>query len=90
MLGPARWLHLIAYMFLRSRAQGGPCFHTVILAPIPSITGCVPPLLPISHSSAGCRVNVYKDKVKNAGNLPALPQQAALHDALAGTYAELR
>lgn len=36
------------------------------------------------------RVNVYKDKVKNAGGLPALPQQAALHDALAGTYAELR
>jgi hypothetical protein len=36
------------------------------------------------------RVNVYKDKIKNAGGLPALPQQQALHDALAGTYAELR
>lgn len=42
------------------------------------------------YSSALRRVNVYKDKVKNAGNLPPLPQQAALHDALAGTYAELR
>lgn len=34
---------------------------------------------------------MYKDKVKNAGaGLPPLPQQAALHDALAGTHAELR
>lgn len=34
---------------------------------------------------------MYKDKVKNAGaGLPALPQAAALQDALAGTYAELR
>ena len=36
------------------------------------------------------RVNVYKDRVKNAGGLPSLPQQAVLQDALAGTYAELR
>lgn len=42
--------------------------------------------LPCRHR----RVNVYKDKVKNAGGLPPLPQQAALHDALAGTYSELR
>ena len=39
---------------------------------------------------AGCRVNVYKDKIKNADRLPQLPQQAALQEALAGTYAELR
>ena len=31
-----------------------------------------------------------KDRVKNAGGLPSLPQQAVLQDALAGTYAELR
>jgi len=33
---------------------------------------------------------VYKDKIKNAGNLPPLPQQAALAEALAGSYSELR
>lgn len=36
------------------------------------------------------RVNVYKDRVKNAGSLPALPSVGALHDALLGTYTELR
>lgn len=36
------------------------------------------------------RVNVYKDRIKNAGALPQLPSQQALADALAGTYAELR
>lgn len=50
---------------------------------------------PLAESSPSlpprlCRVNVYKDKIKNAGSLPQLPQQASLADALAGSYAELR
>jgi hypothetical protein len=32
------------------------------------------------------RVNIYKDKIKNAGNLPPLPNATALTAALAPSY----
>lgn len=43
-----------------------------------------------SRCSGLVRVNVYKDKVKNTPGLPQLPSYQALHDALLGTYTELR
>lgn len=36
------------------------------------------------------RVNVYKDKVKNHGGLPPLPQHDAIKTALSGSYSTLR
>lgn len=64
-----------------------PCWHPNA-AQNALLCAHVPRLLPVYVLYR--RVNVYKDKIKNAGGLPALPQQQALHDALAGTYAELR
>lgn len=65
---------------------------TPALAPLPSqrCSLFLSSHLPLSTCVPSPRVNVYKDKVKNAGSLPPLPQQQALHEALAGTYAELR
>ena len=35
------------------------------------------------------RVNIYKNKIKNAGHLPQLPDYAALHASLAAPHAVL-
>lgn len=60
-------------------------------APVPFVLGVLYKTQEVRSKCGGLvRVNVYKDKVKNAGNLPALPQRDALADALAGSYAELR
>lgn len=60
-------------------------------APVPFVMGVVYKTPDIRSRCGGLvRVNVYKDRIKNAGALPALPQQAALADALAGAHAEIR
>ena len=59
-------------------------------APVPFVVGI---LFKTPEVRARCgslvRVNVYKDRVRNAGSLPPLPQATELADALAGPYAEL-
>lgn len=60
-------------------------------APVPFVLGVQYKTAEVRGRCGGLvRVNVYKDRVKNAGALPQLPSHAALADALAGTYAELR
>lgn len=59
-------------------------------APVPFVVGI---LFKTPEVRARCgslvRVNVYKDRVRNAGSLPPLPHATELADALAGPYAEL-
>lgn len=44
----------------------------------------------IRHRCSGLmRVNIYKNKIKNAGHLPQLPDYAALHASLAAPHAVL-
>lgn len=60
-------------------------------APVPFVLGALYKTAEVRARCGGLiRVNVYKDRIKNAGGLPPLPQAAALAEALAGTYAELR
>jgi hypothetical protein len=59
-------------------------------APVPFVVGVVFKTPEVrSRAKALVRVNVYKDRVRNAGALPPLPQVAALTEALAGPHAEL-
>eukprot|EP00884_Botryococcus_braunii_P008865 jgi/Botrbrau1/17980/Bobra.50_1s0069.1 len=56
-------------------------------APVPFILGVqykTPEVA--SRSSNLIRVNIYKDKIKNAGNVPPLPNATALTAALAPSY----
>lgn len=63
----------------------------VVQAPVPFVLGVQYKTAEVRGRCGGLvRVNVYKDRIKNAGALPQLPSQQALADALAGTYAELR
>ena len=60
-------------------------------APVPFIVGVVFKTSEVrSRCSSIVRVNAYKNKVRNAGNLPSLPQSAALSEALSGPYEVLR
>ena len=60
-------------------------------APVPFVLGILYKTAEVRSKCGGLiRVNVYKDRVKNAGQLPPLPQQAALAEALAAPYAALR
>jgi hypothetical protein len=60
-------------------------------APVPFVLGVMYKTPEVRARCSGVvRVNVYKDRVKNAGALPALPQRDALHDALQCTHKELQ
>uniref|UniRef100_A0A1D2AA03 UDENN domain-containing protein n=2 Tax=Auxenochlorella protothecoides TaxID=3075 RepID=A0A1D2AA03_AUXPR len=59
-------------------------------APVPFVAGIQYKTPEVwARCGALVRVNVYKDRVSNAGRLAPLPSRATLAEALAGTYAEL-
>lgn len=60
-------------------------------APVPFVVGVQYKTPEVSSRCQGLvRVNVYKDKISNAGHLAPLPNSNLLREALAGTYSELR
>ena len=63
----------------------------LIEAPVPFVLGSVYKTPEVrARCGALIRVNVYKDKIKNAMGMPLLPSFQALFDALSGTHAALR
>ena len=68
-----------------------PSHLDLLEAPVPFILGAVFKTQEVRARCNGLvRVNAYKNKVRNVGNLPSLPQASALSDALAGPYTALR
>ena len=60
-------------------------------APVPFVVGVLFKTQEIRSRCGGLvRVNVYKDRVRNAGSVPLLPHAAALAEALTGPHAELQ
>jgi len=60
-------------------------------APVPFIVGVVYKTPDIRSRCGGLvRVNIYKDRVRNSSQMPTLPQQGSLMEALGGLHAELR
>jgi DENN (AEX-3) domain len=60
-------------------------------APVPFVVGVLFKTQDVRSRCGGLvRVNIYKDRVKNANSLPALPNAAELIAQLAGPHAELQ
>ncbi|GAB4820093.1 hypothetical protein N2152v2_007139 [Parachlorella kessleri] len=86
MLLPFSWQSLLLPVLPASQQR-----LEIMEAPVPFVLGVLHKTAEVRGRCGGLvRVNVYKDKVKNTGSLPALPSHQALHDALLGTYSELR
>lgn len=60
-------------------------------APVPFVVGVLFKTREVRSRCGGLvRVNIYKDRVKNANSLPALPNAATLVEDLAGHHAKLQ
>ena len=60
-------------------------------APVPFVVGVLFKTQEVRSRCGGLvRVNIYKDRVRNAGSLPVLPHATSLAEALAGPHAELQ
>jgi hypothetical protein len=88
LLEPFSWQSLMLPVL---PVQSGGTHLELMEAPVPFILGCVYKTQEVRLRSMGViRVNVYKNKVKNAVGLPQLPYYRELYDALSATHAELR
>eukprot|EP00891_Asterochloris_glomerata_P000442 jgi/Astpho2/442/fgenesh1_pg.00011_%23_34_t len=86
LIRPFAWQHLIMPVLPASSDN----FLSVLEAPFPFIIGVQYKTTDIRHRCSGLmRVNIYKNKIKNAGHLPQLPDYAALHASLAAPHAVL-